>query len=267
MPRSIHRDSRRGAFTLIELLVVISIISLLISILLPSLSRAREQAKSVHCLARFHEYGVGLQTYTSLRYGLPTARWTPTDLEDSTVEVEYGWAELLFAHAYREKVDIAADYPAQRNLDGQKWERYFICQAVGDESENSGHYRVYLPAWSWGTYTLDPDGTYGDDTHANPNYGVALERIRLRLPILGDANDRSERGDGIGNDDCSYIDGGEANTAGSNSATTGNRFSDRHYGGTNFLFPDLHASRETKLREELAEDFDLNGVIDIEVFP
>jgi len=54
---------RNSAFTLIELLVVVAIIALLISILLPSLSRAREQARTTMCLTRIGQLGTAFLTY------------------------------------------------------------------------------------------------------------------------------------------------------------------------------------------------------------
>ena len=56
---------RRKGFTLIELLVVIAIMALLMSILSPSLSKIRKQARAVMCQGNLKQWGSVFSMYTS----------------------------------------------------------------------------------------------------------------------------------------------------------------------------------------------------------
>lgn len=80
------RQKKARGFTLIELLVVVAIIALLISILLPSLARARELSKRTVCAANVRGIGTGFATYATGNndeYPIPAAISPATGVTDT----------------------------------------------------------------------------------------------------------------------------------------------------------------------------------------
>jgi prepilin-type N-terminal cleavage/methylation domain-containing protein/prepilin-type processing-associated H-X9-DG protein len=87
--------NRKNGFTLVELLVVIAIIALLLSILMPSLKKVRDQAKTVICSTRMTQWGQGLVLYTmDNRDIIPYVSNVNTSSVDTTVEPYY-WFDKM----------------------------------------------------------------------------------------------------------------------------------------------------------------------------
>lgn len=218
------------AFTLIELLVVVAIISMLISILTPSLSRARQQAKSTVCMATLNEMMKAVIAYgNDYDFTLPPMHYEalPEDENPPGDIIWHGWAEALYQSIYSDDdYSFEDSYPVMRNLHDRF--PFWVCKENEQLSDTTGHYRVYEFTWSLGSLDTIPH-RLPLITDANPEVIDPNDLLLSCIPNLHIAGLEGE----------AYID-------------------ERHYGGANYAFNDGHVDRSTTLKERLAEDWDLD---------
>ena len=99
---------QKNAFTLIELLVVVSIIALLVSILVPSLSKAKKQAETTVCLSNLRQIGFAANFYLSDNEEyIPRGDWSAGSFVT--------WFELFMPYLGQQEAKNSGDYRKVEN--------------------------------------------------------------------------------------------------------------------------------------------------------
>ncbi len=232
---------RSKAFTLIELLTTIAIIGALLSILLPSLSRAREEAKRTVCASNQH--GIGQAFYIYAQAGpsvFPSIAVTAGSDESSAAEGQMRiFNEQDRTHTPDTRgipsptVDMWAVVRSQYTVPKQ-----FVCPSTSDIQDPAQDTTAYFDFFS--PYNLSYAYQYQHDLNRR-TIGVTSEPT---FPVLADSNP--------------YIKGGHSGSLPTllndrNSRFRGNSANHTERQGQNILFQDGHVDFE------LAPDVGLSG--------
>jgi prepilin-type N-terminal cleavage/methylation domain-containing protein/prepilin-type processing-associated H-X9-DG protein len=146
---------RRRAFTLVELLVVIGIIAVLISILLPTLGRARRAGQEVACMSNLRQLATAMHTYADAYKGntMPIV-FTPGDYWHHLLAIQLGDKQ----------------YPSDPNNESRLMARLMRCPTL-DSNPIANGFGTASQRWSYG----DGSGSYGINLWLLPKGAYAAQ--------------------------------------------------------------------------------------------
>ncbi|MGC4033628.1 MAG: type II secretion system protein [Tepidisphaeraceae bacterium] len=248
----------KSGFTLVELLVVVGIIALLVSILLPTTTRARQQARAAACASNLQQIGQAVAAYLIDSKGVlhvPPDRWqwvtstAPTKLISNVDKNAYwGVAYLPYVASksiYSETGDVKATvYAAARKVfncpDGGQMDTAFS----NTDPATPGHYGINF---------IITGKTKSDQWAKASRYKRASETIfchdaaehRLDGSITYNpdtAGDMLSSFGGTAGNLLEWRPGGEAVIRDFNAGTDGTREYYRHLGKCQVLWLDGHVS-------------------------
>jgi len=269
----LHRHTAavpRRAFSLVELLVVIGIIALLISILLPALSAARQHAASVSSLSNLRQLGLGLVAYVNDNRG-----WYPVHSSASSVKPRTRWADSIFPFMQNTEVYLS---PLLNADDRVRMNKPFAhtCDENGDVTPQTRYYGGYGYNYQYLGNSRTPAGTR--PFHAN----ASQIRASSRTIAIADTDGSRNGGDVFTSEGVYVIDPplmslergsrgsrrssaapgpGQYGYTGGNDGDPAHRATpaQRNRGKVNVVFCDGHAEPMT-LRQ--MDDSDGDGVVD-----
>jgi prepilin-type N-terminal cleavage/methylation domain-containing protein/prepilin-type processing-associated H-X9-DG protein len=153
------KNRRFRAFTLVELLVVISIIALLLAVLMPALSKAREMAKVLTCAANVKQIGTVISTYQAANDGaVPTMlnRFTKSGDPDGPYPARSRLLSVALIAGSREGAALAAKDNGEFDPD-KDW------GSSTDRKTKPNYFKKYLPKFYICPFVREADAAAQSD--------------------------------------------------------------------------------------------------------